>query len=250
MDKVVIGLLLPFLGTIIGSGFVFLMRDRINLKVHKFLLGFAAGIMIAASVWSLIIPAIDQGMLVMDNGWIPAVVGLGFGFLFLLIIDFIVNKINSNENKKKSLMVFSITLHNIPEGMAVGVALAGAFYGNGFLSLSAAIVVAVGIAIQNIPEGAIVSMPFKSKGNSKIKSFFYGVLSGIVEPIFALATFFITGFVTSILPYVLSFAAGSMLFVVAQEVIPQAEADGYSCFGTLGFAFGFIIMLILDVSIG
>lgn len=257
MDKVLLGVLIPFLGTSIGGALVFFMRKNINIKINKILLGFAAGVMVAASVWSLIIPAIEQSVALGNLSWLPAVIGLIVGFAFLLILDMIINRINrKNEDycgenkKKKSLLVLSITLHNIPEGMAVGVALAGAYYGNAMLSLSAALALAVGMAIQNIPEGAIVSMPLRLAGKSKTKSFFAGVLSGIVEPIFAVITFFITGFVTPILPYVLAFAAGSMLYVVVEEIIPEASENGYSNFCTIGFAVGFIIMLILDVSLG
>lgn len=250
MDKVIFGILLPFLGTVFGSLMVFFIKEKINNKFHKILMGLAGGVMVAAAIWSLLIPAIEQGELTMHLGWIPAVIGLMIGFVFLLLLDCFNNKIERKVKSKKSLLIFSITIHNIPEGMAVGVALAGAFYGNSLLSLSSAILLAVGIAIQNIPEGSIVSIPSKLKGNSKPKSFFIGVLSGIVEPIFAIITFFISGFVSSILPYILSFAAGSMLFVVINEIIPDNAREENSLITTIGFGIGFILMFILDVSLG
>lgn len=249
MLSVIFGILIPFVGTIFGATLVFFIKDKINENLYKILMGFAAGVMIAASIWSLLIPAISQGEQIMKVGWLPAIIGLIFGFLFLIALDYFNNKIKKNINEKKSLLIMSITVHNIPEGMAVGVALAGAFYGYSLLSITSAIILAVGIAIQNIPEGAIVSIPSRLKGNSKHKSFFIGVLSGIVEPIFAFITFFITGIISSILPFVLSFAAGSMLFVVMNEIIPENSQSGNILLSTIGFAIGFVLMLILDVSL-
>lgn len=259
MEKVIIGMIIPFLGTVLGSLLVFFMRENINKKLEKLLLGFAAGIMVAAAVWSLIIPAIEQSEANGQIGWLPTSIGVVLGFVLILILD----KANQNKDAKniskngfdkienKSMMFFSITLHNIPEGMAVGVALAGAYFQSSFLSLSAAIMLSVGIAIQNIPEGAIVSMPLKLRGQTKFKAFLKGAYSGIVEPVSAFITFFITGFVSSILPYVLAFAAGSMLYVVVEEIIPQSQEEGSGkSLATLGFMLGFVIMLILDIALG
>lgn len=255
MINVIIGILIPFFGTALGSFFVFFINEKLNMKIKKIMLGFAAGIMTSASVWSLLIPAIEQSEADGLVGFIPASVGLIFGFLLLFLIEKLnkqilnKNKLNEQKTNKKSLLVFSITLHNIPEGMAVGVAIAGAYYGNSLLSLTAAIMLAIGIAVQNIPEGAIVSMPLKLKGCSKTKSFMIGVCSGAVEPIFAIITFFITGFVSAILPYVLAFAAGSMLYVVVDEIIPEMQEDNNGL-ATMGFMLGFVIMLILDLVLG
>lgn len=255
MDKIIIGILIPFLGTIIGSLFVFFMSNKINNKLKKIMLGFSAGIMVAASVWSLLIPAIEQTFEMNMISWLPAALGLLIGFIFLLTTNFVNQKIeNKNLNfknvEKKSLLVLSITIHNIPEGMAVGVALAAAYYGNSLLTLSSAIALSIGIAVQNIPEGAIVSMPLKLAGQTKMKAFMSGVYSGVVEPIFAVIAFFITSLVSSILPFVLSFAAGCMLFVVVSEIIPESTEDGGINLATIGFAIGFIIMMILDISLG
>jgi len=254
MGKVLLVILIPFIGTSLGSALVFFMKNKLNKATHKLLLGFAAGVMIAASIWSLILPALEQGSITGPVSWLPAAIGVLLGFLFLLVIDLTINKISQKQNlinnhKKKSLLIFSITLHNIPEGMAVGVAVAGFFYGNSILTLSAAFGISLGIAIQNIPEGAIVSMPYRMSGNSKFKSFFYGVCSGLIEPLAAIVTFFITSFVGAILPYVLAFAAGSMLFVSVQEVIPDAVSEGYTNLATMGFAFGFVLMMVLDVAL-
>ena len=240
--QTLIGLLIPFIGTIIGSAMVIFMKNKINSLVEKLLLGFASGVMVAASIWSLILPSIE-----MSKTCIPAVVGFIIGIFFLLIINIIVSKINSNKNT--SMMIFAITLHNIPEGMAVGVAYAAALSGVSGMVFPVAFALALGIAIQNIPEGAIISMPLKSKGYTKKKSFFVGVLSGIVEPIFALFTILLTNLVIPILPYLLSFAAGAMIYVVVKELIPEAKEDKYNL-DIIGFMIGFIIMMVLDVILG
>ncbi len=214
--------------------------------------------MVAASVWSLIIPAIEQ---MAENGgpsWLAPSVGIAFGFLLIFFIQITANSIDRKKSQqktalgieKRSLVVFSITLHNVPEGMAVGVALAGAYFGTSLLSLPAALMLALGIAIQNVPEGAIVSIPKHISGVPKFKAFMLGVYSGLVEPIAAVITFFITGFVSQILPFVLAFAAGSMLFVVVEEIIPEAQEGSKNGLASLGFMFGFILMLILDVTLG
>lgn len=252
-----LGLLIPFIGTTIGSAMVFLMKKEINRKVEKFLLGFATGVMIAASVWSLLMPSIEmaeeQGVI----AWVPASIGFIIGILFLLWIDYITTKIKEQKQeetqsdcKKKSMLFLAVTLHNIPEGMAVGVALAGALLGNAGITMSAALALAIGIGIQNFPEGAIISMPLKNEGMSKPKAFWYGTLSGIVEPIASIITLLLTKLVVPILPYFLSFAAGAMIYVVVEELIPQAQQGKHSEIGTIGVSIGFIIMMILDVALG
>lgn len=253
------GLIIPFLGTTLGSAMVFFMKNKINNKVEKILLGFASGVMIAASVWSLLIPSIDmaeeQGVI----AWIPATVGFLLGMLFLLVLDSIIPHLHLNSNKpegmksklqKTTMMVLAVTLHNIPEGMAVGVVFAGAISQNSGITLAGAFALAIGIAIQNFPEGAIISMPLKSEGTSKLKAFWYGTLSGIVEPIGALLTIALTNLVVQVLPYFLSFAAGAMIYVVVEELIPESQAGEHSNIGTVGVAIGFVIMMILDVALG
>lgn len=253
------GLIIPFLGTTLGSAMVFFMKNKINNKVEKILLGFASGVMIAASVWSLLIPSIDmaeeQGVI----AWIPATVGFLLGMLFLLVLDSIIPHLHLNSNKpegmksklqKTTMMVLAVTLHNIPEGMAVGVVFAGAISQNSGITLAGAFALAIGIAIQNFPEGAIISMPLKSEGTSKLKAFWYGTLSGIVEPIGAILTIALTNLVVPVLPYFLSFAAGAMIYVVVEELIPESQAGEHSNIGTVGVAIGFVIMMILDVALG
>lgn len=259
LSPIIICLIIPFLGTILGSGLVFLMKNRINKKIEKILLGFAAGVMMSASVWSLLIPSID---LAIEQGvieWIPAIVGFLLGIGFLLLLDTIIPHLHLNSKKPEGIktkfkneimLVLAVTLHNIPEGMAVGVVLAGAINGQVGLSLAGAIALAVGIAIQNFPEGAIISMPLKAEGKSKLKSFGYGVLSGIVEPIAAIITILLTGLVTPILPYLLAFAAGAMIYVVVEELIPEAQEGEHSNIGTIGVAIGFALMMILDIALG
>ena len=251
MDKVVVGILIPLLGTSIGAMMVFFIKEKISLRLQKILLGFSAGVMIASSIWSLIIPSLEKSTHLKWAHWIPTAIGIILGFVFLILIEYICDKINKkNSLKQKSLLFFSITLHNIPEGMAVGVALACAYYGQTLLSLSSAIALSVGIAIQNIPEGAIISIPQKILGKSKLKSFCLGVLSGVVEPIFAMITFFVTGIIVPVLPYILTFAAGSMLYVSIKELIPYSIGESQSNFGAIGFFLCFIIMFILDVALG
>ena len=255
--QLTLGILIPFIGTTIGSAMVFLMKNEINKKVEKTLLGFASGVMIAASIWSLLLPAIEMTEQAGNIAWIPASVGFLLGIIFLLVIDYIVkvlkkDNLNTTKNatKKKSRIVLAVTLHNIPEGMAVGVAFAGAIFENAAIAMSGAIALAIGIAIQNFPEGAIISMPLKNEGMSKLKAFWYGTLSGIVEPIAAIITICLTNIVVPILPYFLSFAAGAMIYVVVEELIPETQTGEYTNFGTIGVAIGFIIMMILDVALG
>ncbi len=247
----IVGILIPFIGTTLGSCFVFFMRKELNNRFQKLTIGFAAGVMVAASVWSLIIPSVDMAEKQGVISWIPATVGLILGVIFLIFINKIADKFNKISNKKKmNMLIFSVTLHNIPEGMAVGVGFAGFLLGNTGISLLAAMLLAIGIAIQNIPEGAIISMPLKAKGESKKKAFLYGVMSGIVEPIAALITVLLTNVVVPILPYVLPFAAGAMIFVVSEELIPEMH-DKQKCFlGVIGLTIGFCLMMILDIALG
>ncbi len=253
------GLLIPFLGTTLGSAMVFFMKNSMDKKVEKILLGFASGVMMAASVWSLIIPAIDMAEEQGKIAWVPAAMGFMFGILFLLILDTLIPHLHLDSDKpegikaklkKTTMMVLAVTLHNIPEGMAVGVTFAGALIGNAGITMAGAFALAIGIAIQNFPEGAIISMPLKSEGMSKGKAFLYGTLSGIVEPIGAIITICLTNLVVPILPYLLSFAAGAMIYVVVEELIPESQAGEHSNIGTIGVAIGFVIMMILDVALG
>ncbi len=259
MKMVALGLLIPLLGTTLGAFMVFFMKDKINAKLEKVLLGFAAGVMIAASIWSLLIPSIDMSESLGRLSFIPATVGFLLGMLFLLILDSLIPHLHLNTDKpeglksklkKTTMMVFAVTLHNIPEGMAVGVTFAGAIMGNTSISLAGALALSIGIAIQNFPEGAIISMPLKSEGMSKKKAFFYGFLSGIVEPIGAILTILFAKAVVLILPYLLSFAAGAMIYVVVEELIPESQSGKHSNLGTIGVAIGFAIMMVLDVALG
>lgn len=255
---ILLGILIPFLGTILGSSMVFLMKNTLNKGIEKLLLGLASGVMIAASIWSLLIPSFEmaksQGIL----EWFPAVIGFILGIIFLIIIDIIISKLektldlNNNETDlKNNIMLFiAVTLHNIPEGMAVGVAFASVIAGNAGMTIAAAISLAIGIAIQNFPEGAIVSMPLKSSGTSKGKSFLYGFFSGIVEPVAAFVTILLTSKISLILPYLLAFAAGSMIYVVADELIPKSQSGEHTKLGIVGLTIGFLIMMVLDITLG
>ena len=257
--NIVIGLMIPFLGTTLGSAMVFLMKNKLNKKVEKILLGFASGVMIAASVWSLLIPSIDMSREQKITPWVPAAVGFLLGIVFLLVLDSVIPHLHLESTKqegiktklkKTTMMVFAVTLHNIPEGMAVGVSFAGALIGNTGITIAGAFALAIGIAIQNFPEGAIISMPLKAEGMSKGKAFLYGTLSGIVEPIGAVITILLTNLVVPILPYLLAFAAGAMIYVVVEELIPESQSGEHSNIGTIGVAIGFVIMMILDVALG
>ena len=257
--EIVWGLLIPFIGTTLGSAMVFFMKNKMNKKVEKLLLGFASGVMIAASVWSLLIPSIDMAEEQKVISWIPAAVGFLLGIVFLLVLDSIIPHLHLNSSKPEgmksklkniTMMVLAVTLHNIPEGMAVGVVFAGAISGNSGITMAGAIALAIGIAIQNFPEGAIISMPLKSEGATKSKAFLYGTLSGIVEPIGAILTILLTSLVVPVLPYLLSFAAGAMIYVVVEELIPSAQTGEHSNIGTIGVAIGFVIMMILDIALG
>ena len=257
--EILTGVTIPFLGTTLGAAMVFFMKNKMNNKVEKLLLGFASGVMIAASIWSLINPSIDMAEEQGKIAWIPAAVGFILGVLFLLILDSIVPHLHletdkpegiKSKLKRTTMLVVAVTLHNIPEGMAVGVVLAGGLMGNESISMAGAFALAIGIAIQNFPEGAIISMPLKAEGISKGKAFMYGALSGIVEPIAAIITILLASFIVPILPYLLSFAAGAMIYVVVEELIPESQAGDHSNIGTIGVAVGFVIMMILDVALG
>lgn len=254
-----LGLLIPFAGTTLGAAMVFLMRSKMSTRIEKALLGFASGVMIAASIWSLLIPAIEMSADRKVPSWFPPSIGFLLGMGFLLLLDTVTPHLHLNSStpegpksnlKKTTMLVFAVTLHNIPEGMAVGVTFAGMLTGETGITLAGAFALSIGIAIQNFPEGTIISMPLKSEGMSKPKAFFYGVISGVVEPISALITILFVGVVVPALPYILAFAAGAMIYVVVEELIPEAQSGKHSNIGTIGVAFGFVIMMILDVALG
>ena len=251
MDGIALGLLIPFAGTVLGAGFVFFIKKEIPAMLQKMLLGFASGVMVAASVWSLLIPAMDSG------GIIPTVIGLFAGFAFLLAIDELTPHLHpaggpegpKSRLSRTTMLALAVTIHNLPEGMAVGVAIAGAMAGEG-ISAAAALALSVGIAIQNSPEGAIISMPLRSEGNSRMKSFLIGAASGAVEPVGAMLVILLTSLMTPILPGLLAFAAGAMLYVVVEELVPEASQGKHSNIATIGFAVGFALMMVLDVVLG
>lgn len=252
-------LLIPFLGTALGSAMVFFMKKQMNRKLEKLLLGFAAGVMIAASVWSLLIPALDMAREQGGSVWIPAAAGFLLGIAFLLILDSVVPHLHIDSEKpegvksalqKTTMLVLAVTLHNLPEGMAVGVTFAGAKMGDTGITMAGALALAVGIAIQNFPEGAIISMPLRSAGASRGKAFLYGTLSGIVEPIGAILTIVLAKQIVPVLPYLLAFAAGAMIYVVVEELIPESQSGEHTNIGTIGVAVGFVLMMVLDVMFG
>lgn len=254
--NVFIGLMIPFLGTALGAACVFFLKKEMPEKLKKTLLGFASGVMVAASVWSLIIPSMNSCEHMGKFAFVPAAVGIILGFAFLLILDMVIPHLHANGNeegpkskfKQSTKLCLAVTLHNIPEGMAVGVVYASFLAQGSTIGIASVFALSIGIAIQNFPEGAIISMPMASEG--KLKSFFYGILSGIVEPVSAFLTILLASFVQPILPYLLSFSAGAMLYVVVEELIPDASEGNHSNLGTIGFALGFIIMMILDVFLG
>lgn len=252
-------MLLPFLGTTLGAACVFFLKKEMNKSLQRGLAGFAAGVMVAASVWSLLIPALEQCEEMGKLSFIPAVIGFLFGIFFLLLLDHIIPHLHAGSEeaegpksnlKKTTMLVLAVTLHNIPEGMAVGVVFAGWLSGVEEITLMGAFALALGIAIQNFPEGAIISMPLISEGVSKQKAFLYGVLSGIVEPMGVLLTVLIAGRIIPLIPYCLSFAAGAMMYVVVEELIPEMAEGEHSHLGTIVFAIGFVLMMILDVALG
>ncbi len=250
---------LPFLGTVLGAGGVFFMKDKMNRTLQRSLTGFASGVMVAASIWSLIIPAMDQSEHMGKLAFLPAFIGVWAGFLFLLLLDHLIPHLHINSQQpegapsslgKSTMMVLAVALHNLPEGMAVGVVVAGWLTGNESISAAAALALSLGIALQNLPEGAIISMPLKSGGMKRGKAFGYGVLSGIIEPIGAILTILLAELMVPILPYLLSFSAGAMLYVVVEELIPEMSEGEHSNIGTIFFATGFTLMMMLDVALG
>ena len=259
MEDVFWGLMIPLLGTTLGAACVFFMQGRLNRSVQRGLTGFAAGVMVAASFFSLLIPALEQLAPMGQWAFLPAVIGFGVGVAFLLFLDHIIPHLHMNAEtaegprshlKKTTMLILAVTLHNIPEGMAVGVVYAGVLAGSDGLTAAGAMALSAGIAIQNFPEGAIISMPLRSEGMGKAKAFAGGVLSGVVEPVGALLTILAAGLVVPALPYLLSFAAGAMLYVVVEELIPEMSQGEHSNVGTLAFALGFTLMMALDVALG
>lgn len=261
MREVMLAVWVPFLGTALGASTVMFIKDELNDRVQKALSGFAAGVMIAASVWSLLIPAMsmseEKGM--GKLAFFPAAIGLMAGVLFLLLLDKIIPHLHVNEDEaegpkvslgKSTMLILAVTLHNIPEGMAVGVTFAGMLSGEANITFMGAMALAIGIAIQNFPEGAIISMPVCVAGTGKKKAFLYGALSGIVEPLGALVTIWLSHYLVGAMPYLLAFAAGAMIYVVVEELIPESAEGEHSNIGTIGFAVGFVLMMILDVALG
>ena len=253
------GIMIPFIGTALGAGCVFLMKKSLSDKVQRALNGFASGVMVAASIWSLIIPAIEQSENLGKFSFFPAVIGFWAGVLFLLLLDHVIPHLHQNGTQaegpkshlqKTTMMLLAVTLHNIPGGMAVGVVYAGYLSGNAEISAAGALALSLGIAIQNFPEGAIISMPLRAEGMKKSKAFMSGTLSGIVEPVGAALTVLAAHFILPALPYLLSFAAGAMLYVVVEELIPEMSQGKHSNIGTLFFAAGFSVMMMLDVALG
>lgn len=253
------GIMIPFLGTALGSACVLFMKNSLNSMVQRALTGFAAGVMVAASIWSLLIPAMEYSQSMGEWAFVPAAVGFWLGILFLLLLDKAVPHLHMNSSRaegpksslqKQALLVMAVTLHNLPEGMAVGVVYAGWMTGDAGITAMGALALSLGIAIQNFPEGAIISMPLRAEGVSKKKAFFYGALSGAVEPAGAALTMLAAGVVVPLLPYLLSFAAGAMIYVVVEELIPEMSEGKHSNIGTLLFAAGFTVMMALDVALG
>lgn len=259
-EAMLIGLLLPWAGTIVGSGFVFFMRGAMNGLLQKALLGFASGVMVAASVWSLLMPAIEFDATAEGLAKVmPAAIGFLLGMGFLLVIDYVTPHLHvggaspegvRSKLSRTAMLSLALTIHNLPEGMAVGVVLAGASTGEVGVSVAGTVAMSLGIAIQNVPEGAIVSMPLRAEGNSKLKSFVIGSLSGAVEPLGALIVILLAGWLTPLMPYLFAFAAGAMLYVVVEELIPEASEGEHSNLATIGFAGGFVLMMVLDVVLG
>lgn len=256
---IIFGVLIPFIGTTAGAACVFFLKKEIKPNVQKALLGFAAGVMVAASVWSLLIPAMEMSEDMGKLAFVPAVVGFLAGIAFLLIMDKAIPHIHLSSKKpegppsklsKTSMLMLAVTIHNLPEGCAAGAVFAGVISGHGEISMAGAIALSIGIAIQNFPEGAIIALPLRSGGKSRFKAFMAGMLSGVVEPIGAIIAILLASFVTPILPYLLAFAAGAMIYVVVEELIPEASEGEHSDIGTIGFAIGFVVMMILDVTLG
>lgn len=258
-SEIIRGILIPFAGTSLGAAMVFFMKTSLNEQVSRALTGFAAGVMVAASIWSLLIPSMEQSAAMGIWAFVPAVIGFWVGILFLLLLDHIIPHLHRNSDeaegprshlKRTTMLVLAVTLHNIPEGMAVGVVYAGWLSGNTYITVTGALALSIGIAIQNFPEGAIISLPLRAEGAGKGKSFLYGVLSGVVEPIGAFLTILAATLILPALPYLLSFAAGAMMYVVIEELIPEMSVGKHSDIGTIFFAMGFTLMMTLDVALG
>ena len=256
--NVALGLMLPLVGTTTGAAMVFVLRREMGARLERALLGFAAGVMIAASVWSLLIPAMDMAESAGQSAWLSAVGGFLCGMGFLLALDSLIPHLHAHEDKPEGrpsglgrslMLMLAVTLHNLPEGMAVGVVLAGMLSGNAALSTAGALTLALGIAIQNFPEGAIISMPLVSGGTSRRRAFAYGFLSGVVEPVGAALMLVLTSVLEQALPFILAFAAGAMIYVVVEELIPEAQREPHSNIGTVGTALGFALMMLLDVAL-
>lgn len=252
-------ILLPLFGTLLGASFVLFVSDRPALRFQKTLLGFASGVMVAASVWSLLIPAIGASTEMNVPAWLPAAVGFMVGIGVMLLLDEVTPHLHIDSDKpegirstlgRSTMLVLAVTLHNIPEGMAVGVVAAGALSGQAGVTVAGAFALSIGIAVQNVPEGAIISLPLRAGGNSRRKSLMYGVLSGVVEPVAAVITIMLIEQLTTVFPYLLAFAAGAMIYVVIEELIPETHCGDHSNLATVGFAVGFAVMMILDVALG
>lgn len=257
--EIVQGIMIPFLGTALGASCVLFMKNMLKISLQRILNGFAAGVMVAASIWSLLTPAVEQAAFMGQWAFVPAVSGFWLGVLFLVAMDravpYLYKRRGSTDEpwvakKGTAMLVLAVTLHNIPEGMAVGAVFAGCLSGNSQISLAEALALSVGIAIQNFPEGAIISMPLKAGGMKKQKAFLCGVLSGAVEPAAALVTVLASGIIVPVLPYLLSFAAGAMVYVVVEELVPEMSAGQHSSLGTVVFALGFTLMMVLDIALG
>lgn len=257
IEYAIIGI--PFAGTVLGAAMVFFMRKEMNIRLEKLLLGFASGVMIAASIWSLLIPAIEMSEEGGGLSWLPATAGFLLGMGFLLLLDSMVPHIHIDSQKpegvksnlkKTTMLILAVTLHNLPEGMAVGITFAGALLHEAGITMAGALALAVGIAIQNFPEGAIISMPLRGTGVSRKKAFLYGVLSGVVEPAGSVVTILLASHVVPVIPYLLAFAAGAMIYVVVEELIPESQAGEHTNIGTIGVAVGFALMMVLDVALG
>ncbi len=257
--KTAIGVIIPFLGTALGASVVLLIKRGIKPGLQKLLLGFASGVMIAASVWSLIIPSIKMAEEQGGVPWLPSAVGFTAGMVFLLLMDAIVPHLHAGSKSpegvksgfgKNTMLILAVTLHNLPEGMAVGIVFAGFLFGGAGITFAAALSLSIGIALQNIPEGAIISLPLAGDGLKRNRAFLYGILSGAVEPLGALITITLTNFIMPIIPYLLSFAAGAMIYVATDELIPEAQSGEHSTLATIGVGCGFVIMMVMDVALG
>lgn len=258
VPQVITGILIPFAGTSLGAAMVFFLKGEISRRLQRILTGFAAGVMVAASFWSLLEPALESSESMGRLSFVPTAVGFIIGIGFLLVLDMVTPHMHMNKEgegprsglKRTTKLILAVTLHNIPEGMAVGVVYANIIAGGSLISTAGALALAIGIAVQNFPEGAIVSMPLRGEGMSKGKTFWYGVLSGAVEPVAAVITIYAFSMVSAALPYMLAFAAGAMIYVVVEELIPEMSEGGHSNLGTIAFSFGFVLMMILDVALG